>query len=63
MTFLEYLQLQPVESDDPDSPLNQYAKDETISLDEGLENEVELEEFWRRVCEEEELDSGSDLGC
>ncbi|MFA5392636.1 MAG: hypothetical protein WC306_03095 [Candidatus Paceibacterota bacterium] len=54
MSLLKYLQLQPVEPDDQDSPLDQCPQDETISLNEGLESgEAKLEEFWNRVYRED----------
>lgn len=53
MSLLKYLQLQPVEPDDQDSPLDQCPKDETISLNECPEDETKLEEFWNRVYQED----------
>lgn len=52
MSLLEYLQLQPVEPDDQNSPLDEYSRDETFSLNECPEDEAKLEEFWNRVYKE-----------
>lgn len=57
MSFLKYLQLQPVEPDDCNSPLDCYAKDDSILLEETLEDEAKLEEFWDRVSIEENDDT------
>lgn len=58
MSLLKYLQLQPVEPNDDgtsDSPLDDYARDEDISLDDDID-EQELENAWSHIVEDIEKD-------
>lgn len=54
MTDLKFLQLQPVEPDDDDSPLDEYPHDETIILDDEAEEEP-LDIRWNEILEAEEI--------
>ena len=50
MTDLKFLQLQPVEPDDDDSPLDQYPEDETINLDDDSESQP-LDVRWGEILD------------
>lgn len=56
MSLLQFLQLQPVDPDDDDSPLDDYAHDETIVLEEQPDEEEQLEAFWNHVSHDIETD-------
>jgi len=51
MSLLHFLQLQPVEPDNQASELDQYAEDETITLEEHPDEE-RLEQFWNSVSDD-----------
>lgn len=58
MSLLQYLKLQPLEPDDDgtsSSPLDDYAQDETISLDEDLDEES-LDQAWDSIVADIEKD-------
>ena len=58
MSLLQYLQLQPLEPNDDgtsDSPLDSYAQDDSISLDDDLD-EKSLEDAWNSIIEDIEQD-------
>ena len=58
MSLLQYLQLQPLEPNDDgtsDSPLDSYAQDDSISLDDDLD-EKSLEDAWTSIIEDIEQD-------
>jgi hypothetical protein len=58
MSLLQYLKLQPLEPNDDgtsDSPLDDYAQDDNISLDDEL-NEQELEQAWNSIVKDIEQD-------
>ncbi len=58
MPLLQYLKLQPVEPNDDgtsDSPLDDYAKDDTISLDDELDEQL-LNEAWTNIVRDIEQD-------
>jgi hypothetical protein len=48
MSQYQYLQLQPVEPDDDDSPLDDFAQDDTIDLTQDDDEET-LDQAWERV--------------
>jgi hypothetical protein len=58
MSDLKYLQLQPVEPNDDgtsDSPLDDYARDEDINLDEDIDEQA-IEEAWTNIVNDIEKD-------
>lgn len=57
MSIFNYLQLQPVESSDDGtvSDLDQYEQDETINLEEDID-EQELEKAWDAVLKDDSDD-------
>jgi len=58
MSLLQYLKLQPVEPNDDgtsDSPLDDYAQDESISLDDELDEQA-LDEAWNNIVKDIEKD-------
>ncbi len=58
MSELQYLQLQPVEPNDDGtstSPLDDYARDDNITLDDDID-EDELEESWDHIVQDIEKD-------
>jgi len=54
MTDLKFLQLQPVEPDEDNSPLDDYPHDETIILDDEVDEEP-LDIRWSEILDAEEL--------
>jgi len=61
MSILNYLQLQPVEPNDDgtdDSPLDDYAQDETIDLTHDMDGE-ELVQNWERMLKDPEYQAES----
>jgi len=61
MSILKYLQLQPVEPNDDgtdDSPLDNYAQDETIDLTHDMDGE-ELVQNWERMLKDPEYQAES----
>jgi hypothetical protein len=58
MSLLQYLKLQPLEPNDDgtsDSPLDSYAQDENISLDDDFDEQA-LEEAWNNIVKDIEKD-------
>lgn len=58
MSLLQYLQLQPLEPNDDgtsDSPLDSYAQDDNISLDDDLDEQA-LDDAWNSIIEDIEQD-------
>lgn len=58
MSLLQYLKLQPLEPDDDgtsSSPLDDYAQDDTISLDEDLDEQT-LDQAWDTIVADIEKD-------
>jgi hypothetical protein len=58
MSELKYLQLQPVEPNDDgtsDSPLDDYARDEDIDLDDEIDEQA-LDEAWNSIVHDIEKD-------
>lgn len=58
MSLLQYLQLQPLEPNDDgtsDSPLDSYAQDDNISLDDDLDEQA-LDDAWTSIIEDIEQD-------
>lgn len=58
MSLLQYLQLQPLEPDDDgtsSSPLDDYAQDDTIDLNNDVD-EQELEQSWNNIVKDIEKD-------
>jgi hypothetical protein len=58
MSLLQYLQLQPLEPNDDgtsDSPLDSYAQDDSISLDDDLDEQA-LDDAWSSIIEDIEQD-------
>ncbi|TAL14904.1 hypothetical protein EPN95_01605 [Patescibacteria group bacterium] len=58
MSLLQYLKLQPLEPNDDgtsNSPLDDYAQDESISLDDDLD-EQKLDEAWNNIVKDIEQD-------
>lgn len=50
MTDLRFLQLQPVEPDEENSPLDAYPEDETINLDDDSESQP-LDVRWSQLLD------------
>lgn len=58
MSELKYLQLQPVEPNDDgtsDSPLDDYAQDDPINLDDDIDEQA-LEDAWTDIVHDIEKD-------
>ncbi|MDB5167420.1 MAG: hypothetical protein JWN26_565 [Candidatus Saccharibacteria bacterium] len=58
MSLLQYLKLQPLEPNDDgtsSSPLDDYAQDESISLDDDLDEQA-LDEAWNNIVKDIEQD-------
>jgi hypothetical protein len=58
MSLLQYLKLQPLEPNDEgtsDSPLDSYAQDESISLDDDLDEQL-LADEWNNIVKDIEQD-------
>jgi hypothetical protein len=58
MSIYQYLQLQPVEPNDDgtdDSPLDEYQHDETIDLQNDID-EQSLDESWNKIVKDLEKD-------
>jgi hypothetical protein len=58
MSLLQYLKLQPLEPNDDgtsDSPLDSYAQDESISLDDDLDEQL-LADEWNNIVKDIEQD-------
>jgi hypothetical protein len=58
MSELKYLQLQPVEPNDDGtstSPLDDYARDEDIDLDDDIDEQA-LEDSWDNIVKDVEKD-------
>ncbi len=58
MSLLQYLKLQPVEPNDDgtsNSPLDEYAQDEVINLNDDLDEQT-LDEAWNNIVKDIEQD-------
>jgi len=58
MSLLQYLQLQPLEPNDDgtsDSPLDDYAQDDNISLNDDFDGKA-LDESWNNIVRDIEQD-------
>jgi hypothetical protein len=58
MSLLQYLKLQPLEPNDDgtsDSPLDSYAQDENITLDDDLDEQM-LADEWNSIVKDIEHD-------
>jgi hypothetical protein len=58
MSLLQYLKLQPLEPNDDgtsNSPLDDYAQDDNITLDDDLDEKA-LEEAWSSIVKDIEQD-------
>jgi hypothetical protein len=58
MSLLQYLKLQPLEPNDDgtsDSPLDSYAQDENITLDDDLDEQM-LADEWNNIVNDIEHD-------
>jgi hypothetical protein len=58
MSLLQYLQLQPLEPNDDgtsDSPLDDYTQDDSISLNDDLDEQA-LDEAWNSIVKDIEQD-------